>query len=62
VNNTTGSGVGSGTVNILTNGTLGGFGTILGFVTNNAGGIIAPGSGGIGTLTISNLTLASAAL
>jgi len=35
-------------------GTLAGAGTIAGVVTNNSGGTIAPGSGGVGTLTINN--------
>ena len=59
-NNPSGSGTGSGTVNINTGGTLGGTGTIAGSVTNNAGGTLSAGAGGSGTLTVSgNLTLAS---
>jgi autotransporter-associated beta strand protein len=47
-----------GGVTVVSNAALGGTGTILGAVTVNAGGILAPGVG-IGTLTInSNLTLA----
>ena len=48
-------GVGTNSGNItLTNGTLGGGGTLLGPVTIQANGVLAPGSGGIRTLTISN--------
>ena len=58
VNNPTGSGNGSGVVNVNSGGTLGGTGTIGGLVTVNSGGTIAAGAS-IGTLTISNdLTLA----
>jgi autotransporter-associated beta strand protein len=45
VNNTTGSGTGSGAVTVNSTGTLGGSGTIGGAVTLNSGGIIAPGAG-----------------
>lgn len=49
VNNTTGSGTGTGSVNVLPNGALGGNGTVGGEVINR--GTIAPGNS-IGTLTI----------
>ena len=58
MNNTAGSGTGSGDVTVNSGGTLGGTGAIGGAVTVNAGGTIAAGAS-IGTLTISNnLTLA----
>ena len=54
VNNTTGSGTGSGAVQV-DGGTLGGSGTIAGPVTVNAGGRITGGTlGGVGTLTINS--------
>lgn len=54
VNNTTGSGTGSGTVTV-NGGTLGGTGVISGAPTINAGGTIAPGTDTtIGTLTLSS--------
>lgn len=63
VNNTTGSGTGTNAVIVNTNGTLGGTGFILGPVTVNAGGALAPGSNGVGTLTLrSNLTLSAGAV
>lgn len=51
VNNTTGSGTGTGDVNVNSGGTLGGTGIIAGIVTNNSGGTLAPGAS-IGTLTL----------
>ena len=58
INNSTGSGTGSGVVTVSSGGTLGGTGAIGGAVTVNAGGTISAGAS-IGTLTISNdLTLA----
>jgi hypothetical protein len=58
VNNTAGSGTGSGAVSI-SGGMLAGTGIISGSVTVSSGGILAPGNS-LGTLTISNnLTLAS---
>ena len=62
VNNTAGSGTGTGAVTVNSSGTLGGTGTISGTVTVNAGGNIAPGNGGnnTGTLQTGALTLASA--
>jgi autotransporter-associated beta strand protein len=60
VNNSTGSGTGSGGVTVASGGTLGGNGIISGAVTVNSGGTLAPGSNSIGTLTFSNsLTLAA---
>jgi autotransporter-associated beta strand protein len=62
VNNTAGSGTGSGAVTVNSAGsTLGGTGTISGAVTINAGANIAPGNGGNNTaiLTTGALTLAS---
>ncbi len=51
VNNTTGSGTGSGSVTI-SGGTLGGTGTISGVATINSGGTVAPGTdAALGTLT-----------
>ena len=59
VNNTNGSGTGSGAVTVDSGGTLGGAGIISGAVTVNSGGAFAPGNP-LGTLTISNnLTLAA---
>jgi len=60
VNNTTGSGSGSGAVTVNSGGTLGGTGIINGAVAINGGGTLAAGTGTtIGTLTINNsLTLA----
>jgi autotransporter-associated beta strand protein len=51
VNNTTGSGTGTGDVTVNSGGTLGGTGSIAGNVTVNAGGSLAPGAS-IGTLTL----------
>jgi hypothetical protein len=57
VNNTTGSGTGSGGISIVS-GTLGGTGAVTGPVTFSAG-TLSPGAGGIGTFTINGaLTLA----
>lgn len=57
VNNATGSGNGSGVVNVNSGGTLGGTGSIGGPVNVNTGGTMAAGAS-IGTLTInSDLTL-----
>ena len=62
VNNTSGSGTGTGPVAINGTGTLSGDGTISGAASINSGGVLAPGNGGIGTLTIDNtLSLASGA-
>jgi fibronectin-binding autotransporter adhesin len=51
VNNTAGSGTGTGSVTVKAGGTLGGAGTITGAVAVNAGGTITPGAG-IGTLNV----------
>ena len=62
VNNTTGSGTGSGNVTIASGGTLGGNGIISGAVTNLSGGQIAPGNNGVGTNTVGALTMNSGSL
>ena len=61
VNNTTGSGTGSGSVIVNSTGTLGGTGTISGSVTVNSGGTLSPGSpaSSPGILHTGALTLAS---
>ena len=62
VDNTAGSGTGSGPVAINGTGTLSGNGTIGGATSINSGGVLAPGNGGIGTLAIDNtLSLAGGA-
>jgi fibronectin-binding autotransporter adhesin len=70
VNNTSGSGTGTGAVAIKTasalgtNGTLGGTGSVSGLVTVESAGTIAPGAvGGIGTLSLSGgLTLSTGSI
>lgn len=58
INNTRGSGTGSGAVTVNSGGTLSGTGIISGAVTVNIGGMFSPGNP-LGTLTITNsLTLA----
>jgi autotransporter-associated beta strand protein len=60
VNNTTGSGTGTGAVTVSNSGTiLGGSGTIAGDLTVNAGAVIAPGSTttAAGTLTLGGSTV-----
>jgi autotransporter-associated beta strand protein len=56
VNNTSGSGTGTGSVTVNSTGTLGGTGTISGAVTINNNGHIAPGASieslGVGSLTL----------
>ena len=54
VNNTAGSGTGSGTVTVAGGGTLGGNGIISGPVTVQAGGTLSPGADALGTLTVNN--------
>ena len=49
-------------VAVGTGATLGGIGTIAGAVTINAGGAIAPGSAGVGTLTVGSLALTSGSI
>lgn len=59
INNSTGSGTGSGAVTVANGGTLAGDGSISGAVTVNSGGALSPGNP-LGTLTVSNnLTLAT---
>ncbi|MDO9152819.1 MAG: autotransporter-associated beta strand repeat-containing protein [Paludibacter sp.] len=53
VNNATGSGLGTGAVNVLAEGTLSGTGSVSGSVTVSEGGVLSPGNG-IGTFTINN--------
>jgi len=53
VNNTTGSGTGTGAVTVASGATLGGTGAITGDVTINSGGTLAPGAS-VGTLTVNN--------
>jgi hypothetical protein len=61
VNNTIGSGTGTGPLTVLTTANLGGNGVIGGPVTVN--GTLSPGGNGVGTLTISNnLTVNSGAI
>jgi autotransporter-associated beta strand protein len=55
VNNTTGSGTGSGAVDVQASATLGGSGSIAGSVSIEDDAFFAPGTTSIGTLTISNL-------
>lgn len=60
VNNTSGSGTGTGSVIVSSGATLAGTGTISGATTIAAGATLSPGNGGIGTLTINNpVTLAA---
>jgi autotransporter-associated beta strand protein len=59
VNNTGGSGTGTGSVSVATNGILGGVGSITGAVSVAAGGTLAPGTNSVGTLTVGALTLSS---
>ena len=54
VNNTAGSGTGTGPVAINSGGTLTGNGTISGATSVSSGGSLVPGNGGIGTLAINN--------
>jgi len=53
MNNSTGSGTGTGAVTVASGSTLSGSGVIGGAVTINSGGIYAPGNP-VGTLTVSN--------
>ena len=57
VTNTTGSGTGSGAVTVQTTATLAGTGSISGNVSVEAGGFVAPGNAGIGTLTVASAAL-----
>jgi autotransporter-associated beta strand protein len=56
VNNTSGSGLGTGTVTVNQGGTLAGNGIITGDVTINSGGILSPANG-VGTLTLGNVNI-----
>ena len=56
VNNTSGSGTGTGNVSVETSATLGGTGSITGNVTVNSGGRVAPGAS-IESLQVGGLTL-----
>src|SRR5207253_2813421 len=56
VNNTTGSGTGTGNVTVASTATLGGGGSIAGNVIVNSGAHVAPGNS-IGTITVAGLTL-----
>ncbi len=58
VANTSGSATGSGAVQVQGGGTLGGSGSIAGTV-NVGEGILSPGAGGAGTLTVGGLNLAA---
>lgn len=58
VMNGAGSGTGFGAVTVNTTATVGGTGTFTGTVTIAAGGSVAPGAAGIGTLTTGSATLA----
>ena len=58
VANTSGSATGSGAVQVQGGGTLGGRGSIAGTV-NVGEGILSPGAGGAGTLTVGGLNLAA---
>jgi autotransporter-associated beta strand protein len=58
VNNTSGSGTGSGAVTVRPTATLAGAGNISGSVSIEAGGFVAPGNAGIGTLTVGSAALA----
>jgi autotransporter-associated beta strand protein len=53
VNNTTGSGLGSGPVGVRSGATLGGSGVIEAPVSLDGGGILAPGGSSVGALTMS---------
>ncbi len=54
VNNTTGSGTGTGAVMVASGGTLGGTGTISGAVTVAGGGTVNPGAATVGILTVAS--------
>jgi fibronectin-binding autotransporter adhesin len=61
VNNTTGSGTGSGPVTVNSGAVLGGTGIILGAVTVNSGGHVAPGAS-IESLDVGSLTLSAGSI
>src|SRR5439155_6325126 len=52
-----GSATGSGTVTVASAAALGGNGSVSGQVNVNAGGILSPGDGGVGTLSVASLSL-----
>ena len=52
-----GTNAGGGAVNIASGASLGGTGSVSGHVTIQSGGFVAPGAGGIGTLTLASATL-----
>lgn len=54
VNNTLGSGLGTGTVAVNSGATIAGTGIISGALTVNSGGTLSPGNGGTGTFTVNN--------
>ena len=60
VKNTTGSGTGSGTVNIQSGATLAGTGIIGGAVNIQSGGNLVPGNNAVGTLTVNGALTLSA--
>jgi autotransporter-associated beta strand protein len=67
INNTSGSGTGSGAITVNNGGTVGGTGTLTGAMTVNNFGAISPGTpetaGGIGTLALGNtLTFSGGAI
>ena len=66
VNNTTGSGTGSGAVSVNSSATLGGTGTLSGVVTVQTGGRIAPGlvtpTSAVGMINTASLTLVGGSL
>lgn len=57
VNNSAGSGTGAGAVNVTSNATLGGIGMITGAVNVAGGGVLSPGTNGVGILTVGAVTL-----
>ena len=59
--NATGSAVGTGDVFVTSAGTLGGTGRISGLATIDGGASLAPGTTGIGTLTVGSLSLSNGA-
>ncbi|MDD4970040.1 MAG: autotransporter-associated beta strand repeat-containing protein [Paludibacter sp.] len=54
VSNTTGSGLGTGSVTVNSGGTLAGTGIVSGAVTVNAGGVLSPANAAAGTFTVNN--------
>ncbi len=62
VTNLSGSATGSGNVSLAAGSVLRGTGTISGSVTTSVGAKVAPGVGGVGTLTTGGLSLAASSL